>query len=487
MWWLEPPNALPAWQRATTAVAPDRELRVPPLSRFPLPGGQVALVDSDTGGWCVTDDVEAGLLTEGRRFSNAIGSAWTTQAWRRGLLRDGDRHVLGDADLAGEAAACRDTYGLVLLLNGGCNLVCTYCYLGHETPSKKRMIDLSLAEEAIRSALQRPEEQIIVDLGEIAVSNPHWRHLATYTREVAASSPGEVRLTVQTNGTTLDQSSVDFLAQHEVTVGLSLDGPARHHDRARMFRTGAGSHELAVRALERCAKTGVSTHLIATVARHNVAVPELVVGELLSHRPGSYLLKPVLAHGEAATAWDREGVTSDEYASFMERAIRAAVESGGALDQSAAKFAQRLLGERRGWADGCTSRQCGSGRSLHVVASDGEVFACPRFVTGGTGFRPPGRLSLPLLLADSLRAVPESCAGCPWLRSCGGGCTLSGHDGTRGTVPLPDPQCTAYQVMHEVLLRQVIAPAALGADGLVNGRVKRCSVRPDHLIESESR
>lgn len=487
MWWLEAPRPLPAWQRAAAAVPPDRVLQVPPLSRFSLPHDQIALVDSVTGGWVVVDGLESDLLMPGRRLDNAAESAWATQAWRRGLLRHGDRHVLGNADLTSEAAACRDTYGLVLLLNGGCNLVCTYCYLGHESPSKKRMIDISLAEEAIRLALERPEGQIIVDLGEIAVSNPHWRHLAAYTREVATGRPGDVRLTIQTNGTTLDESSVDFLSQYDIAVGLSLDGPARHHDRARRFRTGAGSYDLAVRALERCAKAEVRTHLIATVARHNVSAPDVVVEELLSHRPGSYLLKPVLAHGEAATAWDREGITSDEYASFMERAIRTAVELGGPLDQSAAKFAQRLLGDRRGWADGCTSRQCGSGRSLHVVASDGEVFACPRFVTGGTGFRPDGRLSLPLLLADSLRTAPQSCAGCPWLRSCGGGCTLSGHDGTGGTEPLPDPQCTAYQVMHEVLMERVIAPAALGADGgLINGHARYCSLRPDDLVGSEA-
>jgi radical SAM protein with 4Fe4S-binding SPASM domain len=234
----------------------------------------------------------------------------------------------------------------------------------------------------------------------------------------------------------------------------------------------------------------VAVHLIATIGRHNIEHPVEVVEELVSHRPTSFLLKPVLAEGEAGAAWDAEGVSAEAYAGFMTTVLRHAAEHGSEyLDQTATKFMSRLLGDRNGWRDSCTSRACGSGRSLHVIDPAGASHACPRFVekavpAGQTVMVPlgPTRQSAPVvvrpsladLLPASLRTPPSDCGGCPWLATCGGGCTLISRDPFQPAVPQPDPHCAGYDAVHRELVQRVLPMYLSGAmqrDPLFNGAV----------------
>jgi radical SAM protein with 4Fe4S-binding SPASM domain len=112
------------------------------------------------------------------------------------------------------------------------------------------------------------------------------------------------------------------------------------------------------------------------------------------------------------------------------------------------------------------------------VSADGGLHACPRFVAG-TGDRtadgrpllqitrpsadspPAAGLALPDLLPLALRMPPPTCAGCSWLGSCGGGCTLAGQ-GTSRAAALPDPHCTSYMAIHAALFGTVISSYLAG-------------------------
>ena len=59
---------------------------------------------------------------------------------------------------------------------------------------------------------------------------------------------------LQTNGTLLDDAWCAFLAEHRFAVGLSIDGPARLHDRSRPDRRGRPTHDRAMRGLRTAAR-----------------------------------------------------------------------------------------------------------------------------------------------------------------------------------------------------------------------------------------
>jgi radical SAM protein with 4Fe4S-binding SPASM domain len=470
MRWITARDPLPTWRRWwEESPPPAGAVQTDQLRWHRVPGAQL-VISSRTGGWALCDEAEAAALRSVHRLEDA--GRWSpiiAAAWRRGLVTIGGSSVFSAGLNADAIQDTRDYYTLVLLLNRGCNLVCSYCYLGHALPGPHRAMPTELARAAILGALDQPWDTILVDFGEIAVAGPAFRELLAWATAAAAHRGKKLRASIQTNGTTVDDDLADFLSRYQVSVGISLDGPRDVHDAARTFRSGAGSYERAVAAIRRCTARELPVHLIATVTRHNITRCRDVLEELMSHRPSSTLLKPVLAEGEAAAAWDSQAIAEADYATFMSESVALADQLGtDALDQSAGKFLLRLIGDRSGWRDSCTSRACGSGHSLHVVGSDGDVHACPRFVAepraplAEAGQRrlltltPVTAQPLPDLLAPQLRAVPRSCSGCSWLGSCGGGCTLIGQGGTGEPVPMPDPHCVAYMAIHDALFATVI-------------------------------
>ena len=328
MRWIEAGDPLTAWTGA-------QRVALPPPGRLGLRGQyrQTAstawlLIDGARwGGWVYLTDAERSSLDlmVGQHVDLAHNESLAS-LWRRGLLEIGDRHALSAMDRSAVIDETREHYSLVLLLNSGCNLVCSYCYLGHAPPLSANAMSVDAARAAVAAALTKPWPTLLIDFGEIAVATDMFRQLVAHAASAAAREGKTVRFSIQTNGTTLTPDLVDFLAGHQVSVGLSLDGPADLHDRARVLRGGVGTHDRASRGARLCREAGLPLHLIATIARHNIDHPAEVVDEIMGHQPDSFLLKPVLAEGEAQSAWEGEGVSAEHHAAFMDEVIMRADE-----------------------------------------------------------------------------------------------------------------------------------------------------------------
>lgn len=477
--WIEPREPLATWDGARDVQRPEGLTAVCVDEALTVDADRDIYVNGRTGGWVVASGAERALIKRLRdmptRHSEADEQGTLDVLWDRGLLTVNGCDVLEGVDVNDAIETTRQRYTLVLLLSTGCNLACSYCYLGHRLPTADVRMPDETALAAVRLAIEKPWDEVMVDFGEIAVGAGRHMALARAAMKIAADAGKRVRIAVQTNGTTIDRDAAEELAAIDAIVGVSIDGPRDVHDGARTFRGGRRSYDRVTRGISHLREAQVDFHLIATIGRHNIGVPQSVVDELVSHQPGSFLLKPVLTEGEARDAWDQNGVTSNEFASFATAILDGVVDwdAPQRLDQTATKFVRRFIGDRNGWRDSCTSRSCGSGRSLHVVDPNGRSHACPRFVDGGVASRVPVELSskngkgpansvpdLSDLLDPNLRQPPKTCEGCAWLASCGGGCTLAGHEGATPSIPLPDPHCTSYDASHRVIASRLI-PAFL--------------------------
>lgn len=472
--WARARQPLTSWAEVLKLPLPPAGV-VEPLDTctwMPASDRRSLLISSTTGGWILCDPTgRAEVESRWRQTCDPQFDPLTEILWRRGLSTVGGLGAFDHVDVSAAIEASRQRYTIVFIMNAGCNLVCNYCYLGHRQPAPDVAMPLDTAFAAINAALAQPWDEVMFDFGEIAVSGSRFETIARHARSRAAEAGKRMQLAVQTNATMIDEATADLLAEFNAVVGISLDGPQALHDAGRQFRSGAGSYTRVMRALHLLRSRSVPVHLIATVGRHNIDQPIEVIEELVSHDPTSFLLKPVLAEGEAANAWDNEGVRPDDYARFMVAVVRHAAKHGPRyLDQTATKFMGRLLGDRNGWRDSCTSRFCGSGLSLHVIDPSGRTHACPRFVEEVADIGPvaitlarrrpsPGLPTAPDLadlLPPELRTPPTDCNGCPWLSTCGGGCTLISHDPSQPAVPQPDPHCVGYDDLHRELVSTML-------------------------------
>ncbi|MBB6389799.1 anaerobic sulfatase maturase [Microbacterium thalassium] len=156
-----------------------------------------------------------------------------------------------------------------------CNLDCTYCFfLSKEAlyPSdSSRMTDQVLEEYIVQllESHRSPEVTVAWQGGE-----PTLMGLDFFAKSVEIvrqhRRPGQrVQYALQTNGVLLDDAWGRFLAENDVLVGLSIDGPAPMHDTYRVNRGGRGTHRQVLKGLDVLRRNGVEFNILCTVNAAN--------------------------------------------------------------------------------------------------------------------------------------------------------------------------------------------------------------------------
>jgi uncharacterized protein len=197
-----------------------------------------------------------------------------------------------------------------------CNLDCAYCYYLHKDellhqPNAPRMSD-EMLEQHIRQYIeaQTGDEVVFSWQG----GEPTLLGLEFFRQVVALQAkyqkPGQlIQNDLQTNGTLLDDEWARFLKQHGFIVGLSCDGPKRLHDRCRVTKGGAPTHDKVMAAARLLQRHGLPFNALCVVNRENARYP-LDVYRFLTRELGVRrvqlisCVEPKVFHNIAPQRWD---------------------------------------------------------------------------------------------------------------------------------------------------------------------------------------
>jgi uncharacterized protein len=165
---------------------------------------------------------------------------------------------------------------LLLKVASRCNLSCDYCYMYEHADQTWREqprvmsyeVVEALGEQVSRyvqaSGLSRLE--VVFHGGEPLLAGS--RRLTTYASTLRNSVGNACQLdfSLQTNGVLLTSRILDELADADIAVSLSLDGPSSVNDRHRVTRSGASSFTATMSALEMLRqRPGQFTGVIAVI------------------------------------------------------------------------------------------------------------------------------------------------------------------------------------------------------------------------------
>lgn len=148
---------------------------------------------------------------------------------------------------------------LILGVTEKCNLNCAYCcysgkFAGQRTHGLKSMT-WEVAKTAIAAYLASDHAGTSCPIsfygGEPLLEFNLFQECVRFAVRTGEASGKDVRFALTTNGTLLDDETVDFLVEHEFLVMVSLDGPKEAHDRYRVFTDGRGSFDVIERNLRR--------------------------------------------------------------------------------------------------------------------------------------------------------------------------------------------------------------------------------------------
>jgi uncharacterized protein len=362
-----------------------------------------------------------------------------------------------------------------------CNLDCTYCFF----LSKELLYDHDtqrMSEQGLETYLANLFDSSPDGTVEVAWQGgePTMRGLAFFRRAMALAEqlrrPGQqLRHTIQTNGTLLNDEWGAFLAEHHFLVGLSMDGPAHLHDTYRVNKAGRGSHAEVVRGWEVLKRHGVETNILCTVHAANqdhplevytyfcdtlgarylqfIPIVERVPAESLElaekgWRPAAHGRRTLLyqQHGDAVTS---RSVSPEAYGEFL-----VAVFDEWAAHDVGTVFVQDVdvtLGNLFGQHSLCVhSPECGT---AIAVEHNGDVYSCDHYVEpdyklGNVADAPiQDMLQSPEQreFGRSKRtSLPGQCQTCPVRWACHGGCPKDRFTTTADGEPGLNYLCAGY-------------------------------------------
>jgi uncharacterized protein len=141
----------------------------------------------------------------------------------------------------------------ILKIHSRCNLSCDYCYMYEMADQSWRRQPRKMAKPTVDWAAKRIAEHAHAKLldridvtlhgGEPLLAGVDHLRYTIETVRAACGPDVDVRFNIQTNGVLLDPTFLELFLEHDVRVGVSLDGDEEGHDRHRKWANGEGSFQ----------------------------------------------------------------------------------------------------------------------------------------------------------------------------------------------------------------------------------------------------
>ncbi len=138
---------------------------------------------------------------------------------------------------------------MVLNVNTGCNLSCSYCYKEDlQKPSAGKEMTFETAKQSIDMLLTESPDidryNLVFFGGEPLTNFSLITNIIEYTERLFQSAGKKIDFSLTTNATLLTESTIEYLDDHAVGIAVSMDGPRAFHDRNRITIGGKGTYDV---------------------------------------------------------------------------------------------------------------------------------------------------------------------------------------------------------------------------------------------------
>jgi len=232
----------------------------------------------------------------------------------------------------------------------------------------------------------------------------------------------------QTNGLMIDDAWASFFRQYNFLIGLSMDGDAALHNQNRLDAAGKGTHSRVLAAEKVLDKHGVQHNILCVLtsetARRARRVWDFIIAENIGHIQFIPCLEPLDTSQSAMSA-----LTPAKFYQFYATLFplwKREAQKGNVVNV-------RMFEDLTGMFLAGQNITCGmSGHCSPqmVVEADGSVYPCDFYVLDEYRVADLSRQNLKDVfeaVASSsflkeVRPQPAHCAGCAYVKWCGGGC-----------------------------------------------------------------
>ena len=319
---------------------------------------------------------------------------------------------------------------IVLNVNTGCNLGCSYCYKEDlAVPADGQRMQFETARKSIELLLREGQARERINVvffgGEPLTNLPLIKEVVAYAERRCAELGKHADFSLTTNATLLKEETVDWLNEHRFGISISMDGPRHLHDRHRLTVGGQGTYDVVARKarmlVERYTARPVGARV--TLARGNtgvIAIHDHLINEIGFYEVG---FAPVTSADNAAfNLTDTELQAVFDEMKALGRAYEAAAIRGENTGFS--NLHQLMTDLHEGTRK---ALPCGAGVGMLAVDNAGALNLCHRFTgsdlpTYGDIDTGIDKRRLGAFLAEAADRDGRGCATCRVRNLCAGGC-----------------------------------------------------------------
>lgn len=327
---------------------------------------------------------------------------------------------------------------LVVNVTSRCNLACTYCYEYGEdrvavpATSQPRFIDEDTAHASVDFLLKQSGRVAHLTFfgGETLLNFPVLETTVAYARRRAAEEGKQIDFSLTTNATLLEPRVIDFLADNDIGVTVSIDGPRDTQDRFRVFHDGRGSYDVALPRIRALLARHRSRPIGARVTLTRQALDVTSIFRHLRDDVGFWEVgfAPVTTSSKRQYAIENDGFDRmlEQFRELADEFLGHALEG---RHHGFSNVRDTLEELHKGMSK---AYPCGAGLGLMGVSTSGDVALCHRFA--GSEAHALGSVQTGIDRAVQLKFLDRhhidrktDCHSC-WARPlCAGGCYHEAH------------------------------------------------------------
>lgn len=351
---------------------------------------------------------------------------------------------------------------LVLMLAGGCNMGCTYCF-EKDVPiyQNPNLLSQEKADEILNWFFEHQEgskAHIQLYGGEALLNWNVLKYVVSKANKWAIENDIDLTKYLITNGTLLKEDRIAFLKDNNVTIQVSVDGDAETHNRFRIFKSGQPTIDRIKPNIEKLNESGADFNLRAVLTRQNKD-PQAVIDGLRTYGAEKVSFEVVATDDLNAQFDDKDwDEFNDQYLNFVHNPF---ISWAKLPDEMQTMIIRICEGQKVFYG-------CGAGKSEVTIAPDGNIYECQRI------YRKPysniNEDKSPLELASTFLTMVDErpvCKDC-WARYlCGGGCLHQSQVGHGIDDPLPQ-YCTMKHNLAEASIVKIHQIRSMNADNNQN-------------------
>jgi uncharacterized protein len=446
--------------------------------------GEILAMEPDGASWSFLNPREARVVQDlaGGRSLRWLMDHWGADAprsadafvgelYRRGLATlNGQRSV--DARMFEDSHNTREKNLVELLLTEKCNLACGYCLAG--TKPDMPSMTWEIAQRTIDLAFDMNEADNIsfqFSGGEPFMRYDLMKRAVDYIEHHPGTTGRQVYFSIQTNGTLLTDERIQWCKEHEIQIGLSIDGTADSQNKARPFVNGKPSYEKVMEGMKLLQKNGVCFGAIVVLSRANIGRAQDLIDFMLGNGINAIKLNPIAYIGTGRDNWNELGLTQDEITEYVQQLVEIVARDKVLLNEAnVASMLTHVISKQR--ATRCLRGYCGAGRTFQAINAAGDIHPCGRgtqtpamklgsVLTERRSLSHPAR-EHPLIQQMEVRRPKglEDCDTCTFRELCQAGCAVEALE-RYGTVRHKTPECQYSMTMYPWLMRRLAfdAPA----------------------------